>query len=443
MRKPPFSRRTFLRNVATVGALAPLAGVRSAWGQSKPSPIQGTVAVDSALNSKRVLSSTDFSYVGAFQVPLDVAGKGTAYSRGLTVRYVNGELRLVSMAYPDQVFEMAPPSVLAQAPGDFQTGAVTRVWGNVGAASYTKLNGPGSSAIYGLYWDQTDRRLYWNGGNVYDIPYSGDPSVGYSLLDDATGRVTSVGMWKVGTSSKMTFAGVTAIPGWFAQQYCEGRRLGAGFGGNWSGIAQGPASAGPALFAFNPPNISTQPTQSLLPSTNLVSYPYNATPYTTPDRLHRDPDVINDFDNWNPRDGVGYYTWTDLIWQNGVWIDTPTKSGFMLCLTLSNGRTWYQNSTIWAERASHAWYFYDPRALALVATGMKASDQIQPSERVAVQYPSSKFSYPLSGWHDEPPFIVTGTAYDPVGSRLYVAVRFGYGIDSSVGPVIYVYAVNG
>lgn len=147
-----------------------------------------------------------------------------------------------------------------------------------------------------------------------------------------------------------------------------GAEVAAGFGGYYSIATVGPISSGPALAAFDPSGLGAgSGTITPVPAKALVGYPLNATPYTNPDRCHRDTDYRNDFDHWDPRDGVGYWSWTDQMTQGGAWVDTPSVSGLVCCPDLGNGRTWYETSTLHAKRASHAWCVYDPADLAAVA----------------------------------------------------------------------------
>jgi hypothetical protein len=217
--------------------------------------------------------------------------------------------------------------------------------------------------------------------------------------------------------------GITAVPDWWSQQFTPGQRLAAGFGGYWSIVTCGPASMGPALSTFVPPNLSTNPNTSRLLATSLVNYPYSGTPYSSPDRCHRaDLNYTNDFDYWNPKNGVGYWSWTDWIYQGGTWIDTDTKSGFVTFPTLGNGRTWYETSTLHATNASHWCFTYSPRDLASTVAGLNQPWELQPSSQQAIKFPG--LSYPLPGWQDEPSNLVTGVTYDSTTRMLYVGVRF-------------------
>lgn len=239
---------------------------------------------------------------------------------------------------------------------------------------------------------------------------------------------TPLGAWRFANRScKMTMGGPCSVPDWFAAAHAPGRRLAAGFGGYFSIVATGPASMGPALTAFDPEALSGRGVQNgapPVPNTVLVGYPFTPRPGPGIDRAHRDTDYRTEFDGWNPVGDTGFWSWTDHLAQAGAWIDTPTVSGFLTCPTLGNGRTWYETSTLHAERASHRWYVYDPADLADVAAGRKQQWQIQPAARWAVQYPS--ITYPLPGWSDGPAQPVTGVAWDAPTKRLYVGLRHAW-----------------
>ena len=424
------SRRSFIEKLAAGGGLAASSVLLGASAGRAQVPV-----------TKTVLSAADFSYVGAFRLPFSVNNQDAGYGRGLTHRYLNGELRFLTTTLPTNVYEVAFPGTTVNPP--YPLAQTARYWGDVYQGKRFLDGGNRESGAWGIYWDAPDNRLYWSYGDGYNTVSANDPSIGYSTLNEANGTSAAVGAWRFsGRGCKATMGGITPIPQWFADQYCGGRRLGAGFGGYFSIVAVGPAHLGPALCAFAPPNLSVNPNLSALPFNDLVGYPFNPTPYTTPDRCHRDTDYTNEFDFWNPRNGIGYFSWTDYIWQGGIWIDTPTKHGLMYFPTLGNGRTFYQNSTLNAERASHWWMVYDPNDLAQVARGEKQQWEIQPRNSWKVVYPG--LSDPLPGWADEPKNMITGVTFDQTTGRLYIAVRFGWatGGAGENGHTIYVYQVN-
>jgi hypothetical protein len=427
------SRRTFLADFGRLAGAAPLLG---ALGERVSARVASSAVANAGLDQtpfrKAVLTAQDFVYRGAFQMPTAVGSGDPPWGTGLAHRYVNGELRYFAKAHPSTVYEVAAPSLTAD-PRRASPAKLVRTWGDiVGPDSY------GSSL--GLYWDEPDHRLYWSAGSSYNTSAPRDPSIGFCTLDDRTGASQRAGIWGfVDRSCKMALGGVTPIPRWFSDACCPGRRLGAGFGGSFAILATGPASMGPALTAFDPRDLATVPSRRSVENTPLVGYPFNANPDTPPDRAHRDTDYRTDFDGWNPKGGVGYWSWSDYLWQGGVWVDTPTKTGLLFCPTMSNGRTWYERSTLNAERASHWWYVYDPSDLASVARKEREQWQIQALHGWPIKYPG--IDYPMSGWANEPARHVVGVTFDAVTARLSVAVRFALEYRTGSPIVVYVYEV--
>lgn len=387
---------------------------------------------------KAVLKQSDFKYVGAFLMPTSAGGGDAGWSRGLAHRYVNGELRMFSVAWnPQNLYEVRVPTPSINSP--FPQAQIVRGWGDVTmpARRNTTNGGTESGVINGLYWDQQDQRLYWSYGALYTTS-SDDPAVGYSMLNDATASSTVVGVWRfTGRGQKAVNMSVVPIPQWFADAYTGGKRLAAGCGGYQSIVASGPAHLGPALTAFNPPNINTNPSGSTLSFLNLVGYPYQNNPIDCSKRAIRDTNYVDGFDGCNPDNGVGHWSWSDYLWQGGAWVDLADKHGVVFFPTLANGREWYETSTLHAEKASHWVYIYDPYDLAEVARGVKKQWEIQAVNRWAIQFPG--LTYPLSGWSDEPAKMVTGVTYDSVARRAYVAVRFA---GETGGHKVYVYEIG-
>jgi hypothetical protein len=389
-----------------------------------------------ATSSKRLLTQGDFKYIGAFDMPDYFPNGGDPqFNKGLTYRYVNGELHMFSVSWNPQIlFEVKVPSYSVGAP--IQQAQVVRNWGDI--AGDKNLG-----AIFGLYWDEQDKRMYWNSQNEYNTQNPDDPGVNYSVLDNTTGIGTPIGSWRfTGRGTKATNTCVLPIPQWFADLYTGGRRLGAGCGGYQSIITIGPVHLGPALAAFSPPNIASNPDSSSLSYVNLVGYPFQNNPIDCTKRATRDTNYIDDFDGCNPVNGVGRWSWSDRLWQSAVWIDLPDKTGLVYFPTLVSGREWYETSTLHGMGATHWWYVYDPADLAAVTQGQKQQWEIQAKYTWAVQYEG--LSYPLPRWDGGDPSIqVNGVAFDPSTRRLYVGVSLAgkeYGLYGTTK--VYVYEVQ-
>lgn len=402
--------------------------------------IMATVSITTTQSpvSKTLLAQTDFTYLGAFRLPVTVGGFDATWGRGLAHRYVNGQLRFLTTAYAQTgttstpVYEVSSPGYSLAPP--YPNAPLMRLWGDVfrdGAGNQKLPTRPGAATdVFGLYWDAPTQRLYFTGGMTYWVDPGEFVSLGYATLDESTGKGTATGAWGFKDRSwKFTMGGVLPIPQWFEQAYVPGRRLAAGFGGFLSsGVTL--YSMGPALTAF-PPNLANYPDQSQISAhTPLVGYPFLDPPWWTnggsvpvgSNRAERDTDYKTELD-WPPHNGKGYFQWADAIWQGGAWIDLPTKHGVIFAALLGNGRYWYgQNENgygIHYERASHAWFVYNPADFAKVARGETPQWNIQPAQRWPIQYSAVK--YPL-GLDDQR--IPTGVTYDPTTGLLYVAVRF-------------------
>ncbi len=431
------SRRHFLTELVCTGGVLASAAVVGDSGHAQ------TVVAPSRLrfgtNNKTVLTQNDFKYIGSFQMPQSSGGKDTDWSRTLTHRYVNGQLRFLSTTHqgPSQghgeVYEVAyPGSSLSSYP----TAAVARHWGDVcGSKLVDDSDGGGSVIVYGLFWDSIGQRLYWSYGNAYNASAANNPCFGATTLNDSTGSASPVAAWRMGNCKPYQY-GITAIPSWFATQYTNGRRLGVGFGGRTSAESVGPSSDGPALAAIDPP---TQAHLSTIPNTPMVGYPC--------DPSHSDPYYCRRPAGYSDQIGAGGHPrgpfssyggwqWMDFVFQTGVWIDTPTKHGFIFLPFMGFGNITYSSSTIHSSQAKHMWFVMDPMDFAAVAQGKKNQYDVIPASYWEVQFPC--YDYPLSKQDDEPYMTPQGVTFDSTNNRLYVMLPWA----SGNYPIVAVYQVS-
>ena len=124
---------------------------------------------------------------------------------------------------------------------------------------------------------------------------------------------------------------------------------------------------------------------------------------------------------WNPSNGIGYWTWSDIIYGAGSWIDTPQLGGVLFIAKVGQGNVWYETSDRHAERGAFEWFVYDPKDVAAVATGAKQQWQIQPKYEwidSVLQMP-----YDANGWSGDGLNQVGGVTFDSTTNRLYVLVN--------------------
>jgi hypothetical protein len=376
--------------------------------------------------AKPSLTQNDFKYIGTFMMPSGLVGSGP-----WTHRYVNGQLRMFyTNNLAANVFESNVPTPSLTEP--YPRAQMIRNWGDVAGSKRP------FGSVSGLYWDPVDQRLYWNFQENYNSCCPDNPSIGYTVLNDGAGTVTSFGPWRFANrSTKMTNTCFMPLPQWFADANTGGRRLAVGCGGYQSVWTTGPASIGPALTAFAPPTPGSNPELSSLSNTALVGYPmHQGAPYSTPDRPRRDIHYVNEYDQWNPQNGVGYWSWTDGAFGfPGVWIDLPNKSGAVFFPNITMGRTFYQDSDLNHQAASTWWYLYGSDDLAQVAQGAKQQWAIQPSSYFEVHYPKVTYPFP------ENPNGVEGATFDATANRLYVAMKVDMN-DGTAEHYVHVYQVG-
>jgi hypothetical protein len=431
------TRRDFL-GAAFVGAASVAAG--PAETTQRPNAPTGLRVVAGG-PQKALLQFSDFEYVGGFNVPSTSGGLDTRFGRGLAHRYVGGDLRFLSAGHKTpsspatardgEVFEFGFPDASPRPP--FPTAPILRHWGDI----YQNMMFVGTpegkkhwilrDKPRGLWWDEQGQRLYWSYSCGGEDAYCALPescTLGASVLDSTTGRGRGIGAWRIRPAPyKCVIRGCVPIPPWFAQAYTGGRRIAAGFGGTFSMMTTGGVSHGPSLWAIDPP---AAPHLAAIDATTLVSYhPPNLRPYTRPLRCQRPADYRTKLDGWQVRNGIGYWSWTDEIYQGCVWIDLPDKHGVLFFPVLGHGLLYYANGATKAEKALHWWMALDPNQLARVAQGALARDQVVPAWWQQVNYPL--VPYPTgSGWQSDWPLFygriprVIGSTFDPTTRTLFV-----------------------
>ncbi len=435
------TRRAFLGN-ALAGAAA-ISAVSPADAQTtRPSAPTGVHIVMPGSQGKRLLQFTDFQFLGGFRLPMTTMGLDVRFGRGLAHRYLGTDLRFFSTGHKTsatpatvrdgEVFEFGYPGVSMTAP--FPMAPILRHWGDIYQSKIAVGTPEGKHWTIpdmprGLFWDEPGQRLYWS----YACGGAGDDSycaltesctLGASVLDNSTGKGQAVGAWRIGPAPyKCVMRGCVPIPQWFADAYTHGRRIGVGFGGNFSMMNNGGVSHGPSLWAIDPPST---PHMTTVDATTLVSYhPPNPRPYTSPLRCQRPANYRTQLDGWAVRDGIGYWSWTDEIHQSCVWIDLPDKHGVVFFPILGEGLLFYVNGATKAEKALHWWMAMDPNDFAKVIRGELGRDRVAPAWWQQIDYP--QVAYPAgSGWQSEwPSFFgkiprVVGSTFDPTTRTLFL-----------------------
>ena len=361
-------------------------------------------------SEKRVLGFDDFEYVGSFRIP-DRAGQDLPFSHsGLALRKMKDGTKRMFFNYtlPGMVLvEVEIPALVKlstkRSHAALKIAKVTKDWGKL-TVKTPRIAGHDLKEIFprgGFWWDDERSTLYWTWWHSYWCGAAPPVLAASKLTED--GQVTNYGPWFVGGNFKWYWGGVIPLPKDFARKYTGGNRLALGFGTGYSGTYAG--SLGPSLGAIARPD----------PKTNTVA----TTPllgYYKGDSAPRDGGYfLAGGSGWMGKQPDsptrGYCGSGDLV-RNGIFIDTPTKHGFIAFYLQQMGRVGYDYGAGTAAGYANWWYFYDPKDMGAVAKGLKKPGQVVPRSRTNVTLagglPLSYLSY------------IAGSCFDEEENLLYV-----------------------
>jgi hypothetical protein len=402
-----------------------------------------------------LLQSSDFTYLGYYNVDLASMGLDNPFGQGLTSRYVNGDFRLMYLNIDNQVKEF---SLAGKNLGDDIT-TETNTWPGVAQFIGTWV---------GLWWDAASQRLWTTSAIDYNTSFESVRIVTQSLNNDGTVSNVHGPVGLNGIDSKRVYGGVQPVPTWFQQAYGVGPYA-VGWGGYTSILCVGPVSLGPTMYTIPDPsgyaNNTEIPANSYKTimdnsSGSCTNDWYSSGAPTNYDRGVRLTTPLNYYDGgevgvqppngtgdptptgppnssgqWlSPApDGLGRWVWGDSYGNTGVWIDTPNKSGFVAIASLCGGKCYYGNSTLHSDSRVFEMHIFDPAKLGQAAISTLPVWNVKPSSMTQLNLPGLGFATVGNGADGN----VGGATYDPTTHRLYL---MGYGIGYSNR--LYVFQVN-
>jgi hypothetical protein len=422
-------RRRFLAGLALGAGVAPMASLFRS--QVTAGPAANTASDLCYSSSGPVLTPQDFNLLGYYDIQTN--GNDTTYMRALSHRYVNGQVRFLSLTNSGVLHEFALPSAFGQV-----ATATTATW-NISSVC---------NDFTGIWWEEAKQRLwvtssvdYGNGDQYYPTRIS-------TLTLGAGGVVSNVKTVSLqGINSKRVYGGVVPVPAWFQSQYGVGPYA-VGFGGYTSLLLQtSPPSLGPELICI--PDIANYGNGAEIPS-SAFRVLLDAAPGT---RGVRRTYPINYFDGGDPRpnpsspptdpplstadwlspapDGVGWMVWGDSYYNNAVWINGANKQGFVAIAALGKGKCWYQESTLHFDDRQFELHIWD-------AASLTRGPATRPTSMTELIIPRGIVPQPWDG--DVPTANISGVTFDANASRLY-AVGYPLGSDVFTGR-LYTYSVN-
>jgi hypothetical protein len=439
-----------------------------------------------APSGRTLLTSADITYEGKYRLAQYGGTNGLdVYSAGLTHRYVGGQQRFIVTSFNgngnDPLYYFHEFSL-----NGFDAFVTTR------ARYYNPwLFWSDNLCHKSLFWDEENQRL-WSGSG-FDYPQGGITDSGTPVLYSRQLPTPAPGLEYSDSNNHsgwFGFQGIGQRALWGKMQLVpDSVRTQYGFhkymslsGGYTSLMGQGLGPALGPMFVSFPDLLSNYTPRSSytdaynVPSTDfqicgdtrggVVStdwydgYAYSARPF---DRGVRSTGVENYFDGGDPRsnpttrptdppdvaghwlsqptiasvpgdpDGWNRWTWGDTYGGSGCWIDnqagTRTKQGIAMVANLGAGKTWYMTSALHKDSSAIEIHIYDPADLAAVKNGAMDAWKIRP-----------KSIKVITGDMIAPKFLTVDATFDPVTSKLYIAV-FNEENGSGIFTTIYQYAV--
>jgi hypothetical protein len=274
--------------------------------------------------------------LGFYDVNID--GNNTTYMQGATHRYVNGELRFLSLALAGRLLEFRTPSAYGQ-----RATQVTASWDLGPTKALNNFNG--------IWWEASKNRLWIT--SAEDYTNVNHPAKVTLISLGAGGVATVLKQFFLNVPAKRVYGGCQVVPTALVAQL--GGPYVCGWGGYTSLVAQGGgASMGPTMYAIPDPDTiaagSTAAARTVLDTvtsrglrrTIPVNYFDGGDARQNPSTRPTVPPLTSG--QWlSPNaQGLGWFVWGDSYYNTGAWVGATYVAVASLC----KGSCWYQSSTL-------------------------------------------------------------------------------------------------
>jgi hypothetical protein len=371
------------------------------------------VAGTTAQQPAQPVRPEQITFEGYFDVRTN--GNDSTWGQALTHRYVNGELRFLTIVHGGQLHEF-------RTAGTRHGGTITETTGRWDLNPTDALNN-----FNGIWFEQAKNRLWITSAEDYT---SENHQARITLVTLGAGeRATRVKTFRLNVPAKRVYGGCNAVPAALVAQL--GGPYVCGWGGYTSLVEQGGgASIGPTMYAIPDPD-TVQDGASLRARTILDAAGNRGVRRTIP---------VNYFDggdnrqnpstrptspprgsaNWlSPgRDGLGWMVWGDSYYNTGTWIGTTYAAVASLC----QGSCWYQSSTLAFDGRQFELHLWNGAALG--------KDRLRrPDSMIELDLPRGNDRV----WGgNAPPGNIAGATFDETSGRLYM-IGFPLGPDNYTG----------
>jgi hypothetical protein len=303
--------------------------------------------------------------LGFYDVNID--GNNTTYMQGATHRYVNGELRFLSLALAGRLLEFRTPAAYGQ-----RATQVTASWDLGPTKALNNFNG--------IWWEASKNRLWIT--SAEDYTNVNHPAKVTLISLGAGGVATVLKQFFLNVPAKRVYGGCQAVPPSLSAQL--GGPYVCGWGGYTSLVAQGGgASIGPTMYVIpDPDTIAAGATASVrtildfattrgVRTTIPVNYFDGGDPRQNPSTRPTVPPVSSGAWLSPNSQGLGWMTWGDSYYNTGAWVGETFVAVASLCgvqgatttkvgttTITGSGACWYQSSTLAFDGRQfelHAW----------------------------------------------------------------------------------------
>ena len=322
-------------------------------------------------------------------------GNDTAYMRGLTHRYVNGELRFLTLTHRGILQEFRRPSGYGST-----ISSTTATWDLSGTGTIFDANG--------IWFEQAKNRL-WIVGTV-DYNATNTPAKVTLLTLGTNGSVSVAKSFNLNMPAKRVYGGCQAVPAELIS------KLGGSYVCGWGGYTSlllngGGASIGATMYAIPDPDTITNGA-TVSPRTVMDHFESRGLRRTIP---------VNRYEsNWQSPtgDGLGYQVWGDSYYNTGMWIGTS----YVAVLSACKGECWYENSTLNHRERQFELHIWDGSTLGANSTQRATS-------MTELTLPRDNTWAPLG---NVTAGNVSGATYDPTSGRMFI-VGYPFGAGGSSG----------
>lgn len=374
-------------------------------------------------STAQVVQGSNFNYEGYRDVRTN--GNDSTFGHGLTHRYVDGELRFLTIAHPQRLHEFR----IAGTPLGGSVTQTTATW---------DLSGTGAMSVFNGIWFEAGRNRLWITSSE-DYTAVNHPAKVTLISLGSNGSVSTIKTFFLNVPAKRVYGGCNKVPDALVSQ------LGGPYVCGWGGYTSlvnngGGASIGPAMYAIPDPdgiaNGATANVRTILDHafdfrgvrrTIPQNYFDGGDPRSNPPTRPTSPPVSDG--NWlSPNnEGLGWMVWGDSYYNTGVWIGTTYAAVASLC----KGACWYQSGTLAFDGRQfelHTWN----------GANLGSNQQRRPDSLTELHVPSDN---PRVWKGNITAGNIAGATYDPVSSRLYL-IGFPFGNDNYTGR-LFSYTVSG